>query len=73
MGCGGFRLDVVEENGTKMGQKWEEIPIFHSPIAPFSRRSKTFPTVPFVKISSPHSPTAKWDFLPLTDTHHHGG
>ena len=35
--------------------------------------SKTFPTVPFIKIGSPHSPTEKWEFLPLADTHRHGG
>ena len=29
-----------------------------------------FPTVPFVKISSPHSPTENWDFcqLPILTT-----
>ena len=30
-----------------------------------------FTTVPFV--SSPHSLMEKWAFLPLTDTHRHGG
>ena len=57
----------------RMGGKGDEIPIFHSPILPIFGRSTTFPTVPFVKISSPHSPTEKWEFLPLTDTHRHGG
>ena len=35
--------------------------------------SKTLPTVPFVKIDSPHSPTETWEFLRLTDTHRPGG
>ena len=37
VGCGGLWRDVVEENGTKMGEmgeKWDEIPIFHSPLFP---------------------------------------
>ena len=29
-------------------------------------RIENLPELPFVKISSPHPPTAKWDFLPLT-------
>ena len=77
VGCGGLRWNVVEENRTKTGGKWEEngikYPFFTVPFPPFSRRSKTFPPVPFVKISAPHSPTGKWEFLPLTDTHCHGG
>ena len=48
-------------------------PFFTVPLSPFSRRSKTFPTIPFVKTSAPQSPTEKWEFLPLTDTHRHGG
>ena len=28
VGCGGLWRDVVEENGRKMGGKWDEIPIF---------------------------------------------
>ena len=67
-GCGGMRL-------MKMGGKWEkrdEIPIFHSPILPIFRKSKTLSPIPFVTISSPHSPTEKM-FLPLTDAHRGGG
>ena len=52
-GCGGLWRDVVEENGTKMtkmGEKWDKIPIFHTPIPPLLfRRSKIFPPVAFVK------------------------
>ena len=33
VGCGGLWRDVVEENGEN-GRKWDEIPIFHSPISP---------------------------------------
>ena len=40
---------------------------------PKSTLAVSFPTVPFVHISSPHSPTEKGDLLPLTDTHRHGG
>ena len=39
----------------------------------FPKGSKTFPTVPFTNIRPPHSPTEKWEWLPLPDTHHHGG
>ena len=78
MGCGALWWDVVEKMGhkwekneRKMGGKWDEILIFQSPIF---RRSKIFPTVPFVKKkSSTHSPTEKWEFWPLNDTHRHGG
>ena len=70
--CGLWR-DVVEESGRNIGEKRDEKPISHCPISPFFRRSKILPTVPFVKISLPHSRTEKWYFLPLTDTHRHGG
>jgi hypothetical protein len=54
---------VVEENATKMGGKWEKDgtinPFFKIPFYTFFRGSKIFPTVPFVKSSSPHSPTEK--------------
>ena len=73
--CGGLWRDVVEENGTKMGE-WEKngtkYLFFSVPFSPLLRRLKIFPPVPFVKISSLHSPTEKGDFLPLTDAHHHG-
>ena len=69
--------DVVEVNGTKMGEKWErnvtKYPFFTVPFSPFFGRGQIFPTVPFVKTSSPHSPTEKWELLPLTDTQHHRG
>ena len=55
-----------EGNGSKP-------PFFTVPFSPFFRGSKIFPPVPFIKMNPPHSPTAKWDFLPLTDTHRHGG
>ena len=38
-------MGEIEENGRKMGEEWEKKPIFHGPISPFFRRSKTFPTV----------------------------
>ena len=53
-----------EENGTKS----ETVPF-----SPFFERSRILPSIPFVKSSSPHSLPEKWEFLPLTDTHHHGG
>ena len=34
VGCGGLWRDVVEGTGRKMGEKWDEIPIFDSPIFP---------------------------------------
>ena len=34
VGCGGLWRDVVEENGMKMGGKWDEIPIFHRSVLP---------------------------------------
>ena len=33
----------------------------------FSQRSTICPPGPFVKTSAPHSPTEKWEFLPLTE------
>ena len=51
MDCAGLWRDVVEENGTKMGPKWDQIPIFHSPIFPICRRSKIVPTIASVQIS----------------------
>ena len=55
-GCGGLWRDVVEENGIKLEEKGEKngtkYPIFAVPFPPFFRRSKIFPTVPFVKIST---------------------
>ena len=44
--CGAMRLG-------ELGQKWEKTgtkhPFFAVPFPPFSRRSKIFPTVPFVR------------------------
>ena len=70
-GCGGMWLRKMEENWE--GEKWDEKPFFTVPFPPFFRRSKIFLSIPFVKIGSPHSPTEKWEFLPLCDTHRHGG
>ena len=82
-GCGGICLREMgedwEKKGTKwdkMGQngtKWDKIPIFLGTILPIFPEVEDLPTVPFVTISSPHSPTEKWASLPLTDTHRHGG
>ena len=52
MGCGRMWQDVVEENGTKMGEKT------HFPHFSGGQRS----SLPFVKISPPHSLTEKWGF-----------
>ena len=58
----------------KIGQKWEKRQrTMGGKWDPFCRGSKTFPTIPFVTISSPHSPTENRESLPLTDTHRHGG
>ena len=52
VGCGGLWRDAAEEVGQK-GRKWEKTgtkyPFFTVPFSPFSRRSKSFPTVSFVK------------------------
>ena len=76
---------VVAENGTKMGEKMREkmrengrkmgqnTHFSQSHFPPLFQRSKICLTVPFVKSSSPHLPTKKWKFLPLTNTHRHGG
>ena len=58
VGCGWFWRDVVQENGTKMGGKWDEMTVFHSAIARFfPGGSKIFSPGPFVKFSTLHSPT----------------
>ena len=61
------------QNATTAGEKWEkngtQYPFFRVPFFPFFRRSKILPTVPFVKTSALHSPTDKWAFWPLTNTH----
>ena len=76
-GCGGMWLGKTGQNRRKMRGKWDKngtkYPFFTVPFPPFFQGLKIFPTVPFVNISSPHSPTEKWDFLPLPDIHCHGG
>ena len=47
----------VGRGGRKRGGGGSKYPFFTVPIPPFSRRSKTFPTVPFVTTNSPHAPT----------------
>ena len=69
-GCGGMWL-------RKMRGKWEKnetrYPFFTVPISPLFQRSQISATTFFIKLGSPHSSTEKWDLLPLTDTHCHGG
>ena len=56
-GCGGMWWDVVEKNGTKMGENGRKMgrntyfPVAHRGriVGTFCRRSKIVPTVPFVK------------------------
>ena len=55
-------------NGSKLGGGTY---FFGVPFPPFFRRSKTFPTFPFVKTKSPQSPKEKWGTFPLSDTYHH--
>ena len=55
------------------GSQWDKTPVFTVPFPPFFPRLKTFPTVPFAQINSPHSPTEKWDIIPLSGTHRHSG
>ena len=49
-----------------MGRKWEEngtkYPVVTVPLSSFFRRSKMFPTVPFVRISFPHSSMKNGNF-----------
>ena len=60
-GCGGVWLrkkgQKQQENGRKMGGKWDKIPIFHSP---------PFPIFPEVK-DLPHSPLCENRLTALTD------
>ena len=45
-GCRGMWLRRMEKTGRKMGETWDEIPIFHSPFFPFpggQRCSSQFP------------------------------
>ena len=58
-----------KKKGQKMGQKMgQQTNLLSVPFPPFFRRSRICPTVPFVQISSPDSPTKKWEFLPLTNS-----
>ena len=57
VGCGGLWQEVVEENGRKMGEKRQEIPVFHSTISP------TFPDVEGL----PHNSLCKKQLTALTD------
>ena len=68
VGCGGLWQGVVEENGTKMEKNGMKHPCFTVPFSQFSRRSKIFPKVPFVKISS--APTD--GKMRIFATGHHG-
>ena len=43
VGCGGLWRDVVEENGMKMGGKWDEIPIFHRSVLPILPEAEDLP------------------------------
>ena len=60
------------ENGDNWDKNGAEYPFSQSHFPHFSGGSKTFHTVPFTKINSPHSRTEKWEFLPHTDTHRIG-
>ena len=63
-------VGITSNMGEKWG-KWEQNE--HSPVPPFFWRSKTTPTISFVKIKSPHSPTEKRAMFPLSDTHRPSG
>ena len=70
VGRGGMWWDLVEENGRKMGETMGQNTHFSpSHSSHFSGGRNIFPANPFAKTSPPHSPTEKWEFLPLTDTH----
>ena len=67
-GGGGLSRDVVEENERRMGEKWDEILIFHSPISPIFPEVEDLPQSSLCKNSSPQSPTEK---LGMFATHRH--
>ena len=75
VGCGGLWQDVIEENGTRMGENsgknWTKYQFFPVPF-PICPEVEDLPHSSLVKASSPYSSTGKWEFLPLTDTHRHG-
>ena len=54
--------EIWEKNGRKIGT---ECPFFTVPFPPCSRRSKTFPTAPFV-VESLHSLMGTWGIVPLS-------
>ena len=73
-GRGGMWRDLVEENGREMGETMGQNTHFSpSHSSHFSRGRNIFPANPFATTSPPHSPTEKWEFLPLTDTHRRRG
>ena len=57
VGCGGLWRGVVQENGRKMGETRDEIPIFHSSIFP------VFPRV----VDLPHNSLCTNQLTALTD------
>ena len=65
-GCGGMRN--MGHKWEKVGEKWDEMLMFYSPISPLIWRSKTFPSAPFIQISAPHPPDGK---LGILATHRH--
>ena len=61
---------MVEGNGTKMGEKWDEIPI-----PPIFLEVEEIPHSSLCKnqlTALTDGKTETWAFLPLTDTHRHG-
>ena len=71
-GCGGMWLKEIGQHGRKMGEKWDGIPIFHSPISPIFPEVEDLPHSSLCKNQLTAVTDGKWDFLPLTDTHCHG-
>ena len=56
------------KSGRKIGENGTKYPFLTVPFSPFFCRPKIFPTILFVKMNSPQSPTKKWEFLPSTNT-----
>ena len=71
---GGGRGKIGEKRG-RNGEKREKngavYPVFTVPFSLFPGAQRPSPQSSLLKINSPHSPTEKWEFLPLTDTHRH--
>jgi len=57
----------------KMGEKWDEIPMFHSPIFPIFPEVEHLPLSSLCKHQHTTLTNGKMGLLPLTDTHRHGG